>query len=44
MYWHESIGRSETESFRELIVDLCCGKTMQLEMIDTEEEGILLNF
>ena len=44
MYWQESIGRSETESFRDFIVDLCCGKTLVLETMKTEDEGILISF
>lgn len=41
MYWHESMGRSETESFRVFLVgDLWSGEIEHLEIMDTEEEGI----
>ncbi len=43
MYWHESMGRSETESFRGFISDFCSGYIVHLETRVTEdEEGIFV--
>lgn len=44
MYWQESMGRSETESFRVFLTgDLWSGKIVHLEIMDTEEEGIFFS-
>lgn len=43
MYWHESMGMSETDSLRGFMSDFCSGHIVHLETRVTEEEGILLN-
>ena len=41
MYWHESMGRSETESFRvSMVVDFWSGLIVHLETMVVLEEGI----
>jgi len=45
MYWHESMGRSETESFRvSMVVDFWSGWILHLETMVVLEEGISFVF